>query len=647
MHHTTFPSPLPNQPSEGRSPEGCPFRSATARSESTERIYDHGDQAVKEDVTSALNLFLPLKNPAQMPALMHTLQDNAANVQSALESLHYVHFARFLPSSDGSVLMVITEYDGDLKSYLMDFVAVLGDIFNAILEFVQKAPRLPVQAYPVDFCEFIQLHNNDSIKAWSAYSLNTVIEIQGPRKTLLPLAQAKPVPIIDHADVQGNILRGCRVQWARHFSLRIQNPTAARQFIAALISGNEKSAPQISTAAKWEERPSYFLNIGFTFDGLRSIGVPETTLALFPQAFREGPAARAKSLGDTGESDPQNWKFGHPGLPTHIMVSLFADATQQPEFLRRSEQLRTLFTRFEISELTYHDAEALGDDRFHFGYRDGIAQPRIAGADRNMPSDLQPESSAGEFLLGKDYHNQYNGNFIGDLPNNLCDNATYAAVRVIEQKVELFEDLIQSAGKQHNMDPELIAAKMMGRWRNGSPLVTNPSRPLDDSTLTDEMLNAFDYSPSEANPALIDDNEGLRCPIGAHIRRLNPRSALVAGQPYSRRIIRRGLPYGPEYTGEKDGFDRGLFGIFICGDLEMQFEFLQSSWANQDISTAGLRDTVDPIIGDQPKEGGKFVIRTQDGRDPIVMKIPRLVTTRGSLYLLMPGIGGLRHLTSL
>ena len=647
MHQNELPGNPPSLEPLGRSLEGCPFHSSTAQSRNTERIYDFGDQAIVSDVSNALNLFLPLKSPAQMPALLQILQEKAGDVQAALKSLHYVHYARFLPSSDGSILMVITEFDGDLESYLMDFVAVLGDIFTAILEFVQDAPRLPVQAYPRDFCDFIQQHNNAVVKAWSAYSLKTVIEIQGPRKTLLPLPPAKPVPTIDHADVQGNVLRGCRVKWARHFSLRIGDPIAARHFVAALISGDEDDSPQISTAAPWQERPSYFLNIGFTFQGLRAIGLPESTLALFPQAFREGPAVRAKSLGDTGESDPQNWKFGHPGLPSHIMLSLFADANQRPEFERRSEQLRALYSRFGISELEHHDAEAMEGDRFHFGYRDGISQPRIAGADRNMPSDLQPESSAGEFLLGKDYLNQYNGNFIGDLPNSLCDNATYAAVRVIEQKVILFEDLIQSSGTRHNMDPELIAAKMMGRWRDGSPLVTNPFKPAEDGMLTDEMLNAFDYAPSEGNPTFLNDQEGLRCPIGAHIRRLNPRSALVAGQPYSRRIIRRGLPYGPEYNGEADGIERGLFGIFMCGDLEMQFEFLQSTWANEDISTAGLRDTVDPIIGAQPSEGGKFVIRTEDGRDPIVLTIPRLVTTRGSLYLLMPGIGGLRHLASL
>jgi hypothetical protein len=79
----------------------------------------------------------------------------------------------------------------------------------------------------------------------------------------------------------------------------------------------------------------------------------------------------------------------------------------------------------------------------------------------------------------------------------------------------------------------------------------------------------------------------------------------------------------------------------------MQFEFLMRVWANRDIQTRGLRDTRDPILGAQPEEGGKYVIRTGDARDPIELTVPRLVTTRGCLYLLVPGIGGLRYLASL
>ena len=88
-----------------------------------------------------------------------------------------MHFARFLPSPDGSVLWVITDYDGGLESYIIDFVAVLGDMFTAILQFVQGAPRLPVQRFPRDFVEFVNAHNLP-VDAWSAYPDMTVIDIQ-------------------------------------------------------------------------------------------------------------------------------------------------------------------------------------------------------------------------------------------------------------------------------------------------------------------------------------------------------------------------------------------------------------------------------------------------------------------------------------
>jgi hypothetical protein len=98
-------------------------------------------------------------------------------VHEALSSLHYVHFARFLPMPDGSALWVITEYDGGLESYIMDFVALMGDIFTAILEFVQGAPRLPVNDYPRDFCDFVMSHDLKQVGVWSAYPDTTVIDV--------------------------------------------------------------------------------------------------------------------------------------------------------------------------------------------------------------------------------------------------------------------------------------------------------------------------------------------------------------------------------------------------------------------------------------------------------------------------------------
>jgi hypothetical protein len=127
-------------------------------------------------VQNALNLWLPLKNRAQMPALIAVLNAEKDKVHDALAGLEYVHFARFMPAPDGSILWVITEYDGGLHSYVMDFVAVLGDIFTAILQFVEGAPRLPVNSYPRDFVDFIDKHNL-AVEAWSAYPEMTVIDI--------------------------------------------------------------------------------------------------------------------------------------------------------------------------------------------------------------------------------------------------------------------------------------------------------------------------------------------------------------------------------------------------------------------------------------------------------------------------------------
>jgi hypothetical protein len=134
--------------------------------------------SLEGQVQKGLSLYLPLKSPAQMPAVLAILAMDSIQkkVHDALGSLEYVHFARFLPARDGSALWVITEFDGGLQSYVMDFVAVLGDVFTEILQFVQGAPRLPVSRYPRDFVEFIDKQNS-AIPIWAAYPDTTVIDV--------------------------------------------------------------------------------------------------------------------------------------------------------------------------------------------------------------------------------------------------------------------------------------------------------------------------------------------------------------------------------------------------------------------------------------------------------------------------------------
>lgn len=134
-------------------------------------------------VQHALNVFLPLKNPTQMPALLALVEEAAPEIHEALASLHYVHFARFLPSPDGSLLWVITAYDGGLESYVMDFVGVLGPQFTEILQYIAGAPPLPVERYAREFTKFIMEHNLGRVGVWSAYPEVTVIDIlRGARR---------------------------------------------------------------------------------------------------------------------------------------------------------------------------------------------------------------------------------------------------------------------------------------------------------------------------------------------------------------------------------------------------------------------------------------------------------------------------------
>ena len=650
---TTYDRRSSTQPRTGGFPASAP---APAQGKCP---YDGGDQGTEAFVQRGLNLYLKLKSPAQMPALIQTVGSEMEAVHNALQSLHYVHFARFLPTPDGSALWVITEFDGDLKSYIMDFVAVLGDVFNAILSFTEGAPPLPVQKYPQKFWQYVQDNNLDQAQPWSAYPSKTVIEINGSRAVVgpkpVPVPQVEP-PALDLSDIQGNVLRGYRrMDRGLYVALRVGSAdgtvtaadrAGARAFLASLTSG-EHGALQVTNAAPHETDREYCLNLSFTHAGLAAVGVDSGTLGNFPEAFRQGPADPARAaqiLGDTGVSAPANWELGGPSNPAaHILLSLNGTPEIEPWIVKARE----LAAKHGLTEVWSKTAVLLPGGTVHFGYRDGISQPRVEGMPRRKAPDMQPAAKAGEFLLGKNYVNQYGGNFIGDLPSALCDNATYAAFGILEQHCDAFEEALDQAATRYGMHKEMIAAKMMGRWRDGTPLSVSPN--TMDPDMSETQINNFDYAPTAYHPTVFDDFEGMRCPVGAHARRMNPRGATVTGKPHSRRVIRRGLPYGPVYdpANPNDGQSRGLVGSFICGDLEMQYEFLQSIWGNKDIATTGLNDTRDPLIGAQPDGGGKFVIRTADSRDPITLHLPRFVTTKGRLYAFMPGLNGIRYLASL
>src|SRR3954452_10603036 len=133
--------------------------------------------------------------------------------------------------------------------------------------------------------------------------------------------------MIDYADVQGTVLRGYRVDFARHFVLSVVDAARARTFIGQLVDGTG-GVPKITTAARWTVKPECFVNVSFTCAGLAALGLTPTQLGQFDSAFQRGATASysAETVGDVGESAPANWIGGlADGTQVHVVVNLWVE----------------------------------------------------------------------------------------------------------------------------------------------------------------------------------------------------------------------------------------------------------------------------------------------------------------------------------
>jgi deferrochelatase/peroxidase EfeB len=443
---------------------------------------------------------------------------------------------------------------------------------------------------------------------------------------------------VNVSDVQGFILRGYAMPVGRCVGLTVRAPEAARALLGSLVS-EDPAVPHITSAQPWEVKPDCCVNLGITFPGLAALGVPPEAQASFPVEYREGAIRRAAVVGDVGESSPAHWLpwLVDPGL--HLVVTLFAQSWDALE--STTKHLARAWSAGCV-ELGRRDAAVLPGNVAHFGYRDGFSQPTISGVPPAGLPDPLPPAPPGEFLLG--YPSQFkNFTYPVPQPEVLGRNGSFAALRVLEQDVDAFAEFLRQQAAATGMSEELIAAKLCGRWRNGTPLVLSRDTDSPDPPIPLEQMNYFDYVGEYG------DEKGYRCPIGSHIRRMNPRGSRVAGQGgHLHRIVRRGLPYGPPYdpAQPRDGHPRGLLGLFIGVSLRDQFEFLMSHWANDGTFAPGLGRTNDPVMGAQLSEARTFTIPRPGG--PVVLHgLARFVTTKGGAYCFLPSISAIRYLAAL
>jgi Dyp-type peroxidase family len=324
-------------------------------------------------------------------------------------------------------------------------------------------------------------------------------------------------------------------------------------------------------------------------------------------AFKAGMAARAVKIGDTRPTDaPAQWleqfRPGEGGVDLLIVAA--SDSGDQLDDLcdELDHHVKAHGGRVVFNERGHTLPGALRGHE-HFGFKDGVSQPSIAGWD-GSPAEGEPAAvPLGEFVLG---YSDVEG-ATAALTDFWLDGS-FAVFRRLRQDVYAFRQQAARgvAGSDPALDAPTTGAKLLGRWPSGASLETSPDR--DDGNVT----NAFGYAP---------DPEGFNAPRFAHVRKVNPRDEARVDSATEKverhRMLRRGSPFGDplpaDATGD-DGRDRGLHFISIVADLDRGFEFVQRQWMNDQNFPNG---SIPPSGGGGPYDPPATPGEPGDGPDPI------------------------------
>ena len=486
------------------------------------------------------------------------------------------------------------------------------------------------------------------------------------------------------ADIQGFITSGFgHLAHATYLFVEFHEARAARQWLGTVLPAITTSSPWPVLSSGEKLKPELAVNIGLTADGLAALGVPAPVRCTFPAEFQEGIARdhRSRILGDTEESDPATWEVGgtrHP--PIHAVVIIHAVSAVRLD-TACDAQRALLGATGGVVELPGSRQTGYRPDGDYepFGFHDGVAQPSIAGISGTG-------TPTGEFILG--YPNHYgiippapvvparfdSRGLLPSLdnphhaPGSLRDlgvNGSFVVYRKLQQDVAGFWQFLEREARRAGGGEDAermvwLASRLVGRWPSGAPLTLAPHR--DDPGLADR--NDFLYRT---------DVDGLSCPLGAHIRRTNPRDDL---KPYpateslsmseAHRLLRRARVFGaplfdPAVLADPasaacrtairgladDGRARGIHFFCVNASIRSQFEFVQQTWCNNP-RFGGLNDNKDPMTGDNDRTDQPPSCMTIPGR-PLPLRtgpLPRFVTVRGGAYLFMPSIRALRFLAT-
>ena len=449
-------------------------------------------------------------------------------------------------------------------------------------------------------------------------------------------------------EVQGLALTGYSAPCMRILLLTVTNAARAREFVDNLIQAklvafgrNERIAKGIECA----------ISIGFTYEGLRALGAPAQIIVALREkspAFAEGASLRAaRFLGDAGESAAERWDAAFDPRRAHVWISIHGPELSKIDeavaSLRRLRGATEGLSGWEHAD-QFPDGKHLRDGsdpkagRVHFGFRDGITKPSILDDHRKLVEsgkDGEPfKPRPGELLLGypnNDGADLWTAEGTSDDVADFLRNGSFGVLRKIEQDEKRLDDYLQEqteklkAAGHTFVTSTYLKAKMCGRWPNGAPVL--PGETEEPPSPSVARLHQIDFEK---------DPRGWGCPVGAHIRRTNPRTDPLMPQR-DRTLFRRGIPYGPRYAAGSEDADRGLIGVFFCARIDDQFEHLVSEWIEKNPMGPPNRGRAkDPLAGNHDEPKAEFHIPLEGGAPIVLSGFQPFIRTRGTLYALFP-----------
>ena len=593
-----------------------------------------------------------------------------------LNRIGTIHFARWLLLPGTDRLVFLSNYDGSWQSYLEDFIARLREGLTSVWSNTRDFPKTEnlFIGGAGDGTRFKRWARRQQVPTrfwYSAYPQLTTDRIRSNAAIRHGFAGAA-------TETQA-------AEWLAQFGYAAPENIEKEEISALAFGGLPEFEhahcllihfSEQAEARAWARGVSGLVGYGehvqledrtliaaFTADGLRALGLDECALDTFPAAFQQGMTApgRARALGD---GDTRDWLWGGQGAERGVHAALILYARSAADLREYLEEQRLVLA--EHGHRLVFEVPLRRTGRVNvepFGFRDGVSQPIMRGSKQwAKAEDAMHVVEPGELVLG------YRDN-LGNLSPTPCDrgddlgrNSSFLVIRQLEQHVQAFRDYVAAQAAALRNNPRApgfegadfehwIAARMVGRWRDGSSLVRYQHPPPQERAGAPAGLAAprpgergsEDWRPDNDFQFGREDPVGMRCPLGAHIRRANPRDSFDPGSETQlsitnrHRILRVGRVYEPA-----NGADPGLLFMCVNADIERQFEFLQQTWIlGQNFH--GLDDEIDPLVGHR---GPRDSMSIPMPRGPLRLRgLARFVTTRGGGYFFLPSRSALRALS--